>query len=561
MSAGRNQGDRSSLSSVSIKSFQGSGSGSGSGGGKPHKSLMKCHRSVDPHLRIRPFRSKVTFSEDTKAGDNNNNSSTISLNKSSRHLGSSGAFYLGWDSSNESIIRGSNTSGQDSGFSSQSRDQHHPPHHRRHQQHDRACSPFTETQKRRQSLDPGIVRGTPTPNKTNLPVKAELEAEPENWLHYQSLPNIQEEETVSCAQTPTDQSPPNSSGPTQKNIPELALHFASPEPPNSPTESSHHDSFTDHLSPASFDETSGLRRKSIKRQKSTDLADEDTKMTKLPAPPPLQSLTSGQLPSTSGSKISPTGSRPLLTKKQSSSDSNNSNNSRTVLGILKNGSNNGSNNNNRKQASTESDTGSYHTVNSLLIEKPASNSSSVDSFTSAFDDSSGASGLPQGRQQKLAEAEVKPLKCQVSSFFPTSSPPPPPLPVTAITTSQPSPISTHPLSSGSSSTPSTPKYTSAFAPIIETSLVPKIVFSTSTPSVTSQSSDDQNSPRWDQRYGSFGSSRETIRDTPGLSSKGTKSGNPVPGTANRSSESLIIDIEDDSRIPLRSMSSLASNKK
>lgn len=339
---------------------------------------------------------------------------------------------------------------------------------------------FAETSKRRQSFDPSLYR-----NKPNIVE----EVDKDNWLHYQSLPNIQEEDQQSNLlstdnQTglldPKDQLKPISTS--------LEIHYQSPPasapviqirtnpmanlPTNSATSikpdltkvssgSSHRTSGSNITSsnyqPKSIASTgSGAKKHSFKRQKSQEIPDEDVKIRL-------------SQPSTSQNII-----------KQSSEDSQASSNSSTKGGIMPPGILR-KRKENLKQASTESDTGSYHTVKSLVMH------SSIDSFTSAVSESTGAGAIAANNNANSNNNNNNSKNVT---------------------------ILLHQHSKNENQTPTiADNLLLSYSAIHESALVPKIVFSQSTPSVTSQSSDDQNSPKWDERYSEF-SSVETVAENP-----------------------------------------------
>ena len=440
----RNSGDRSSLSSLSLKGEKPS---------KQPKSLMKCHRTVDPKLRIRPFRSKVTFSEDTKTGDSPEKRVEVK-------------YIHKWDSSSESIAdepislkRQRAFSDSTSAISSA-------------QQSALKLSdvPFADLSKRRQSLDPSIAMAS---------LKAE-ELTKDNWLHYQSLPNIQEEDQQQTS--PTEISPPDVlASAIHDSSPIFPVKICPPSPANIQrplTPTINNEPTAEEFSniqnvlltpPHSFDQSrwsTGEKRRSIKRQKSQDLPDEDPKPQKLPPPLPQKSFLNKQ--SSDESQTS------NMTDNSSSSTNQLKGTSASMLpGILRRPKEDLKS----RQASTESDTASYHTVNSYMqVEK--SLSSSIDSFTSAISESNNASLASNGSSHPIVPAsrdDVEP-STQVDRGLPNGS-----------------------------------RYLSSFSPIEHSTLVPKITFSQSTPSVTSQSSDDQNSPKWDEPHAEF-SSLETVME-------------------------------------------------
>lgn len=339
---------------------------------------------------------------------------------------------------------------------------------------------FAETCKRRQSFDPSLYR-----NKPNIVE----EVDKDNWLHYQSLPNIQEEDQQSNLLSPDNQTglldPKDQLKPISTS---LEIHYQSPASApviqirtnpmaNLPTSSA-----TTSIKPemtkipsASIQPTSGsntgttsnyqplksmaatgstIKKHSFKRQKSQEIPDEDIKIRL-------------SQPSTSQNII-----------KQSSEDSQASSNSSTKGGIMPPGILR-KRKENLKQASTESDTGSYHTVKSLVMH------SSIDSFTSAVSESAGAGATAANNNANNNNNNSKNVTILLHQHNQNENPPPT--------------IADNLLLS--------------YSAIHESTLVPKIVFSQSTPSVTSQSSDDQNSPKWDERYSEF-SSVETVAENP-----------------------------------------------
>lgn len=386
--------------------------------------MIKSHRTVDPKLRIRPFRAKVTFSEDTKSGE--------PAPELCREIGKGGATTsTKWDSSSDSIsstYRGNEETISLKRHSSDASER--VPIHALLKVSD---IPFSDTSKRRQSLDPVLY------SKTTKTLD-DVQLTKDNWLHYQSLPNIQEEDPTPIP-SPTEMSPA-----------EKMLQSIRQSPPTN----------NDRLSPTpSLKEPSEWtgdepRRRSIKRQKSQELTDDDLKKKQ---PPPLAVTLPPPVP--------PLRPPPQCLKKQSSDESQTSNltdcssTSNTnkapfvPASILRR----------RKedlkpQASTESDTGSYHTVSSLKMQK--SNSSSVDSFTSALSESLALSVASNGSDKPVPPNGKYPRKLQAQPSVDENN--------------------------GYSYTPRPSK------------LVPKIIFSQSTPSVTSQSSDDLSSPKWDDRF-------------------------------------------------------------
>ena len=503
---------------------------------------MKCHRTVDPKLRIRPFRSKVTFSEDTKAGDNTllpEKRGSVPVEGSSSKYGS---VFSKWDSSSDSVSSCLLKP-------SAEEQQEQPISLKRHHTFSESSAagpnvrastlkvsdiPFADLSKRRQSFDPTMVAKLSSSSTSSAgkitPLVAEnlqdLLLNRDNWLHYQSLPNIQEEDqlqqgsqhaspterspprgeafsavtsltpvtTTSSAEplttalpvrvTPPTPSPPPYSRPTQQSSTNSLL----PPQPGTPPLSSAAPSSTD--SPTSWKD--GGRRRSLKRQKSQDVPDE-----KLPPPPPapiksLPPLAAVSLPSPN---MTTAAARIAYLNKQSSDESQTSNitegssSSTNQLKQPQQGTTTtaaaaGSNTLHRarkedlkpRQASTESDTASYHTVNSyMLMEK--SNSSSIDSFTSANSEANNnnnnnSNGHSQPPKAADEATEQRPSLAAVDTRSPSS-------PVNGSSALR----SYHPLMHH------------------ESSLVPTITFSQSTPSVTSQSSDDQNSPKWDDDQG------------------------------------------------------------
>ncbi|XP_075585344.1 uncharacterized protein LOC124495011 isoform X2 [Dermatophagoides farinae] len=453
---------------------------------KPYKSLIKPSRQADPKLRIRPFRSKVTFSDDTKNDDN-----TLQI----RSIGGRG-FQYQYDSSSESnssLMRVQEIGQQQSSSSQHSKTRTRtnprlplpPPSvdsNRNFSLKSIQDLPFNENRKRRQSMDPTIYQ-------RDKPIVIE-ETGQDNWLHYQSLPNIQEEDqqvallslhdvspTIPTAsdslamgqsiqRTPLDirchhqpsatlpEKPKPFSPPEEILQPsELPISQPQPEPVNPPLLTTTQITSPDVLlSPSLIPETTStttmttsnpVRKKSFKRQKSQEIPDEDLKL-----------------------RLSSPKTANKIMVKQSSSDSQGSSNSSSNKGIMPPGILKKRNETTLKQASTESDTGSYHTVRSLVMHP----SSSIDSFTSAVSDpiTSNGNSSSNGENDNTT--------------------------VTIINTDKESTLTENRLLS---------------FPTIESTLVPKIIFSQSTPSVTSQSSDDQNSPKWDERYSEF-SSMETI---------------------------------------------------
>ena len=476
-----NYGERSSISSMSQRSER-HNSMSHLPPPKPPKSLMKCHRNVDPKLRIRPFRSKVTFSSDTKAGDN-----TTGRFDSARFK---------WDSSSDSVSSMRSMPNEPLTLKRNSISHSHlDPSLQRPKDPALRLSEvsFSEVSKRRQSLDPSLYR------QPIIPKPEELSTD--NWLHYQSLPNIQEEEQQSQT-SPTDTAAPetytvNLHGHNSYPIfsiqppssPTNGRKLPSPPPPPQPPplQSPPSPSPFQLLQPPmpSFEPQSQPttstwhnRRRSIKRQKSQDISDEDchsenVKDDKTPPkqPPPPR-------PPTPPPRIA-------TLPKQSSSDSHKSNNSNSSGNQLK-GTNmppgilrRRKDDLKPRQTSTDSDTTSYHTVNSYMqIEK--SNSSSIDSFTSAISESFAASNNNgNGNSTNNTNTNNSNNNTNVNNNSSTCD-----------TTNEP----TVSINGSTGYLPSFP---------IESTLVPTITFSQSTPSVTSQSSDDQNSPKWDTKCASM----------------------------------------------------------
>lgn len=384
-----------------------------------YKSLIKCHRAINPKLRIRPFRSKVTFSDDTKAGDNSRipKSTLFTVPK--------------WDSSSDSmpnVIKH-----YDEGLSLKMTS----PVSTSIPFIQNLNVPFNENTKRRQSLDP------------NLYLAKTEEVTRDNWLHYQSLPNIQEEELPLSPTETVCSSDHITTNMDKANVPSQTCKEPKVPVPNllSPQSSTDKPS---HIVPS--------RRRSIKRQKSQDVGDEDLKIVKIPPPEQVKKQSSDESQTSS------------VTDNSSCSNHQKGSNTFVPTGILRR----------RKedlkprQASTESDTGSYHTVNSFLMQIEKSNSSSIDSFTSANSETN-ISSLALKDNSNRNESDKMAHSNRLKAPYPK----------------------------------------------METSLVPKIIFSQSTPSVTSQSSDDQSSPKWDEKYGEF-SSMETVKEAPFPMPKGSQ---------------------------------------
>lgn len=487
----RNSGDRSSLSSVSLKGDNPLKTSSS----KPPKSLMKCHRTVDPKLRIRPFRSKVTFSDDTKAGDNSPEK-RVHLVDGSSGSKAFGNFFNLMDSSSDSVSSGLLKPGDDFQGQPISLKRHHtfsessatPSNARRNSTMLKVSDiPFADLSKRRQSFDPSIA--------AKLAVKPLVEEElnKDNWLHYQSLPNIQEEDQGSQQTSPTETSPPKEafsgsiplsptiSVPTAVHLPTATfpVRILTPPTPSPPPYSKPVTNVLLPPQPATPPLSGGTlasdaqqawkdggRRRSLKRQKSQDVPDD--KM--FPAPP------KSSLPPLSS--CPPTTVRTLYSSlnKQSSDESQTSNSSSSTNqlkqpqgpGVLYRARNKEADLKPR-QASTESDTASWHTVNSYKMQSmEKSNSSSIDSFTSANSESNNNNSSSNGNGISSTRDETLDRTSAVENSNLNGSP---------------RSYHDHHL-------------------IHESSLVPTIIFSQSTPSVTSQSSDDQNSPKWDDRGGS-----------------------------------------------------------
>ncbi|KAI2810952.1 chloride channel forming protein [Blomia tropicalis] len=471
-----NYGERSSISSMSQRSER-HNSMSHLPPPKPPKSLMKCHRNVDPKLRIRPFRSKVTFSSDTKAGDN-----TTGRFDSARFK---------WDSSSDSVSSMRSMPNEPLTLKRNSISHSHlDPSLQRPKDPALRLSEvsFSEVSKRRQSLDPSLYR------QPIIPKPEELSTD--NWLHYQSLPNIQEEEQQSQT-SPTDTAAP------ETYTVNLHGHNSYPifsiQPPSSPTNG------RKLPSPPPTTTTTPTTITTIAFTFSTittayaisqDISDEDchsenVKDDKTPPkqPPPPR-------PPTPPPRIA-------TLPKQSSSDSHKSNNSNSSGNQLK-GTNmppgilrRRKDDLKPRQTSTDSDTTSYHTVNSYMqIEK--SNSSSIDSFTSAISESFAASNNNgNGNSTNNTNTNNSNNNTNVNNNSSTCD-----------TTNEP----TVSINGSTGYLPSFP---------IESTLVPTITFSQSTPSVTSQSSDDQNSPKWDTKYSTAividSDTSRSIRSPPPLS--------------------------------------------
>lgn len=449
---------RSSLGSLSSSTTNPVAKVDRSSSFKPHKSLMKCQRQVDPKLRIRPFRSKVTFSDDTKGYDNTLRIRTERFNQ------------YNWDSSSESNSSLMKTQ--------EDQQQHHQkqihPHHQSAKRTDSRLettvflpkieTSFSENCKRRQSFDPSLYR-----EKINMTE----EVDKDNWLHYQSLPNIQEEDQqqqISEVSATTSEFQPKES-----KIISTSLEMNYQMPPISmlgKIQQSRNPQYLQSLSaPEQYEgqsiklrqipiisttsvETPPSKKRNFKRQKSQEIADEDLKI---------------RLGQTQSSTTSP--GTPSQVIKQSSTDSQASSSSsargstQVPPGILR------KRKEDQKQTSTESDTGSYHTVKSLVLNT----SSSIDSFTSAVSD------------PMVVSIDVE-KKYNSNSMTTTLEPLTPPF------------------------TKTEQQNISSFDRI-ESSLVPTIILSHSTPSMTSQSSDDQGSLKWDDKFPEFSSVETVLENT------------------------------------------------
>ncbi|KAH9425194.1 chloride channel forming protein [Dermatophagoides pteronyssinus] len=156
-----------------------------------NRPMIKSSRHVDPKLRIRPFRSKVTFSDDTKNNDDN----TLQV----RNAGRGFHQYHGDSSSesNSSLMRFQQDMAQQPSQHSKLRSKHTSSTVIQDsksktfsiQKSLQDSGTFFEKRKRRQSMDPTIYHQR---DKTILLQDPEINQD--NWLHYQSLPNIQEED-------------------------------------------------------------------------------------------------------------------------------------------------------------------------------------------------------------------------------------------------------------------------------------------------------------------------------------------------------------------------------
>ena len=468
--------------------------------------MIKSSRHVDPKLRIRPFRSKVTFSDDTKNNDDN----TLQV----RNAGRGFHQYHGDSSSesNSSLMRFQQDIAQQPSQHSKLRSKHTSSTVIQDsksktfsiQKSLQDSGTFFEKRKRRQSMDPTIYHQR---DKTILLQDPEINQD--NWLHYQSLPNIQEEDQQIVGLLTLHDTNPSSTIPTASDslaigvqtipLPDIRCQRLSPTTqqqkqsdniPSSSTSSSmtvKQASDALLLSPATSSSSSktipekptttssswnSARKKSIKRQKSQEIPDEDLK---------LRLSSSQQTPVNKMIIIKQSSS-----ESQGSSSNSSSNKGITMMppppGILK------KRNETipiKQQASTESDTGSYHTVRSLIMNP----SSSIDSFTSAVSDplnnnnnnSNGSSSNGQNDSTTVTINLDDDNQQQQQQF------------------------------KSSTSLLMENRLQHSYHSTIESSLVPKIIFSQSTPSVTSQSSDDQNSPKWDsERYSQFSESMETV---------------------------------------------------
>lgn len=417
--------------------------------------MIKCHRTIDPKLRIRPFRSKVTFSEDTKAGSDTSEMMVNNAGQNGQNTRTN--VFTKWDSSSDSVASMLKIQDEVISLKRHKFTLSKPVQASNQQGSSLKISeiPFSDMSKRRQSLDPTLY------NKSIKPVEPVTQ---DNWLHYQSLPNIQEEEMSNPA-SPTEmtligdqsnsQRPPSGQGNkvniTKNNInstnnqakllsPEVSMEGANPQ--------------------------ASTRRRSIKRQKSQEIADEDLVARQALVPPVQPALQQAKKMSIMKKQASNESESSNLTDNSTTSASNQQNLTNKPhstmappQGILRKRKDDLKS----RQASTESDTGSYHTVRSFRTQLETSNSSSVDSFTSAVSESNNTTSQSSG---------------VVATPVVTSSPTPATMSIEHL--------------------PSRQQYQPPVYAPMQSTLVPKIVFSQSTPSVTSQSSDDQNSPRWDE---------------------------------------------------------------
>lgn len=480
---------------------------------KPGKSVMKSHRTVDPKLRIRPFRSKVTFSEDTKAG-----SDTPEMREKHNDRDGQGnriSVFTKWDSSSDSVA--SMLRAQEEVISlKRPRFALSKPVQAGTQQSSTLKAsdmPFADLSKRRQSLDPTLY------NKSVKPVEPVTQ---DNWLHYQSLPNIQEEEMSSPA-SPTDMTPTGEQ--SRPSTPSSLSNKVSV--PKNNTNTNGHNIQAKLLSPESSVEGASppvsTRRRSIKRQKSQEIADEDIAARQAlvpPIKPPMQSTKKVGIMKKQASNESESSN--LTDNSTTSTSAHHAPSNKTTMapppGILRK----------RKedlkprQASTESDTGSYHTVRSFRTQLETSNSSSVDSFTSAISESNNSNSQSSGVVAIMPAVTSSPTPT-TQSITPTNG--------REVVVGS-GDIAIHSLST--EHLPNQQQYLPAAYATMQSTLVPKIVFSQSTPSVTSQSSDDQNSPRWDENK-DFSSIDTVIeysyripRQSAPMTSSGSISRPPIP---------------------------------
>ena len=136
--------------------------------------MFKGTRVIDPKLRIRPFKSRVTFSEDTKKGDKQEVEKLVYFIPKSN-----------MDNSNTELYNTNDIMDihPDSLKASLTDNRLYPTTHLMVEIPTEAMADKkAELVLRRQSLDPSLI----------IEAGAQSQEQPDKWLHHQSLPNIQE---------------------------------------------------------------------------------------------------------------------------------------------------------------------------------------------------------------------------------------------------------------------------------------------------------------------------------------------------------------------------------
>ena len=354
----------------------------------PHKSMIKGTRVVDPKLRIRPFKSRVTFSDDTKKGDIQEIEKLVYFIPKPQ---------TGENSSSELSELSMLDVHPDQMRASLTESRLYPTTHLMVEiPPESLAEKKAEMLLRRQSLDPTLIESVCS--SKNCP------HEHEKWLHHQSLPNIQE----------------GQEGDDSNLIAEALQAQAAPAIIKQMS-----------VKRQTSDRTSE-RRKSFKRQTSSHEAEEEYEPTEEEVvaaiiEDKLRDITAGRPKEIQPPSAPPDAEPPKFDvpfKKRLKDNPS-----------VK-----------PRQSSTESDTASYHTANSFLMqisedredlpELINTSTSSMDSYTSALgDDQKNGNHSPEVILPKITFTEPSPSTSslatengspdhrQQSKFFgPSSSP-------------------------------------------------------------------------------------------------------------------------------------------